>query len=148
MEAELNADLVWSLRALAQDANTQRGLYPHFAVGADHLANDFSFAYEFYKEATHTRHADLDKLLSHMESKSGIWEFWSDKALEQSAFWNTLRELATHALNARGLPTSPPNPSPDAFVSADEVWVAGHTRAIPKDEIPTSVLSRFLSRFR
>ena len=47
MDEELSADVIWCLRALAQEANKQRELYPSFAVIADELVTDFDLAYSF-----------------------------------------------------------------------------------------------------
>ncbi len=148
MEEKLDYNVIWSLRALAQESEAQRELYPSFAVVADELVLDFDEAYSKYKKAHHTKHVDLEDLDALIASKSGILQYWTDEALENSEFWNEIRAKAQRVLQARSLATSSPHPSPDTFVSGREVWKAGRSEEIPVDDTQKSFLSRLLNRFR
>ncbi len=148
MEAELSTDVIWSLRALAQHARAQRELYPDFAVVADELVMDFDAAYSNYKETTRTKHADLERLDAHIASKSGVLEFWTDEALDRSAFWNEIRQQAEQALEVRGLTTFAPHPSSNTFASESEVWASGRNIETPSEDTPLSVFKKFLNLFR
>ncbi|MTI02973.1 hypothetical protein [Roseibium sp. RKSG952] len=148
MTVELSADVIWCLRALAQEANNQRELYPGFAVVADELVLDFDDAYSSYKETTQTEHADLERLDAHILSKSGVSEYWTDEALDQSAFWNEIRQQASRALKARNLTTFAPHPSSATYISEGEVWTSGRDSETPSEDTPISVFKRLLNRFR
>lgn len=108
MEANLSDDLVWSLRALAQNAETQRVLYPAVVV-ADELVLDFDDALRSCGDDFLKQNSDLAALDAHIASKSGIPEFWSVDALENDEFWIKMRALALSALEKRGLETSAPD---------------------------------------
>lgn len=148
MEAELSADVIWSLRALSQNANAQRELYPDFAVVADELVLDFDEAYTKYKENSPAQQVDLDELDSHIASKSGILEYWTDEALNQSVFWNEIRQRAKEALRARDLSTFAPHTSADTYISEGEVWTSGRNVEKPEKDAQVSFLSKLLGRFR
>ena len=148
MEKELDDNVIWSLRALAQNSQAQRELYPSFAVVADELVLDFDEAYSAYKETHQSDHVDLEDLDALIASKSGILQYWTDEALENSEFWNEIRAKARNALKARTLVTFSPHPSADTFVSERKVWNAGRSEEIPASDTPKSFFSRFMNRFR
>lgn len=148
METELSKDIVWSLRALAQDANAQRELYPDFVVVADELVLSFANAYSTLKETTQLQQADLEGLDEHIASKSGVLEFWTDEALDQSPFWQEIRRLASEALKARDLEVSAPHPSLDTYVSDGRVWTSDRSKDALSENIPGTIFSRLLNRFR
>ncbi|MEX0312175.1 MAG: hypothetical protein AB3N17_18225 [Tateyamaria sp.] len=148
MKAELNREVIWCLRALAQNADIQRELYPTFVVVADELVLDFDEAYSDYKAYHQTQHADLDNLDTHIASKSGILEFWTDEALDDSEFWSEIRNLAKKALISRNLTTFAPHPSTGTFVSASETWTAGSSEFHQSNSKPASVVARLLKLFR
>lgn len=129
MAADLNADLIWSLRALAQDAQNQRALYPKFVVVADELVLDFDDAYSRFRESN-PAHPDLDRLDAHIATKSGILEYWTDEALDESEFWVEIRRQAQDALKVRGLTAFPPHPNPNTYVTKGEVWKSGRMEQI------------------
>lgn len=82
MSNELNADLIWSLRALAQDAQTQRGLYPSFSVVADELVLDFDESYTKYSEEFRKQNTDLVALDAH--TRDLVYEaVWADAILQK-----------------------------------------------------------------
>lgn len=78
----LSDDLVWSLRALVQEAETQKSLYPIVAV-ADELVMDFCDALHPYDDDFLKQNTDLAALRVHMDSKSGLPDFWTVPALER-----------------------------------------------------------------
>lgn len=148
MVADLSADLVWSLRALAQNADDQHNLFPSFVLVTDELVESFGDAYDLYIESTQIQHADLDDLYAHILSKSGVLEFWTDEALDQSEFWEEIRSRAKQALAERNLATFAPHPSPLTYISSSEVWSSGRRIEKPQDTTPNSFLSKLLSLFR
>jgi len=148
MKEKLSPDLIWSLRALAQNASVQRELYPDFVVVADELVLDYYDALTKYKEKSQFQHADLEVLDAHIASKSGILEFWTDEALDRSAFWNVIRQQAKQALKARDLSMFAPHASTSTYVSEHEVWTSGRNTEEPVNDTQGSILSRFFSRFR
>ena len=148
METALSEDVVWCLRALAQEASVQRALYPSFAVVADELVLDFDDAYSGYKQTHQTQHDDLESLDALIESKSGILEYWTSEALEQSEFWREIRRRATDALKARSLTTDAPSPSSNLFVSEQETWISGRTKHRQPNDRPSSFITKLLKLFR
>ncbi len=122
MDEELGPERLWSLRALAQDAHVQRELYPPFVLVADELVLDFDDAFSKCSNEFRSRNPDLVALDAHIDSKTGILEYWVDDALESKEFWSEIRRLAKEALVVRGLSTFAPDASGATFVSKDGVW--------------------------
>ena len=110
---ELIEELIWSLRALAQDASAQRALYPEFVMVADELVLEFDDALKMCDQGFQERNTDIAALSDLIDSKGGQPEFWSDSALEQPAFWADIRQSAREILLARNLPTAAPNERPN-----------------------------------
>ncbi len=148
MDKELSAELVWSLRALAQDAAAQRSLYPSFVVVTDELVSDFEEAYSFNNADFRARNSDLETLDRHIESKSGILEFWDDDALQHSEFWAEIRRQAREALRSRDLSVFAPHPSPATYATEDEVWVAGRPLREKQGDSVSAVISKLRNLFR
>lgn len=111
------ADLLrfeWAVRALAQDADTQMTLYPHFTCVADELALDFD---EHRRKLTGTDYTlseeqavVIEQLDNRIASISGPnnERFWTDGALKAAPEWNEIRLLARSVLREMGWPDAPP----------------------------------------
>jgi hypothetical protein len=115
---ELPDDLVWCLRALAQDFETQKKLYPEPVELADELASDFELAFDRFTGENGEIDADLTGLDQLMGSKSGIPEFWIDDAMSTTGFWTEMRNRARRILDRRGYPVAKPGPSANTFIFA------------------------------
>jgi hypothetical protein len=119
-----NSRLEWSLRALAQPALVQVGLFPSFVECADELALDFDESLELLSEKGGQPEIDeqqrraieaVDAQLQKMSTDQGR-DYWSNESLANSVEWARVRSLARDALLALGLSTSPPPPTAAVYV--------------------------------
>ncbi|WP_371227039.1 hypothetical protein [Roseovarius sp. 2305UL8-3] len=116
--AKFSSDLIWCLRALAQNAAVQKELYPPFVLVADELILDFHDQFLTCTQAFLDQHPQITALDALIDSKGGIPEFWTDEALERSQFWSEIRELARSILVKHDLSTFAPHPSTGTYVAA------------------------------
>ena len=141
---ELSPELIWSLRALAQEARIQRELYPKFVLVTDELVQDFEDAFGNCSQDFRDRNPDLVALDRLIETKSGVLEYWVEDALEQKDFWSQLRRHASDALASRGLTTFAPHPTTATYISEEGVHdPAGRLKDL-KNSRPLSRFSRLV----
>lgn len=114
-DTDANQHFEWSVRALAQAPEVQRGLFPDFVEVADQLALDFDEALRAVRSTsvpwTPGQTSLVETLDRALEAMSGPQHtaLWTMHALEHSAEWAELRGLAQKALRLFGWPqTSPP----------------------------------------
>jgi hypothetical protein len=120
--------LEWSVRALAQPAHIQFGLFPDFVCVADELALDFDQWYQtFLDSAGDIPFSEVQiELLSQLDAKllemSGPTNetLWTDDALKGSAEWHDLREFALHVIEKLCWSDDPPPPNGDVFIKGAE----------------------------
>lgn len=148
MKQELSADLTWSLRALAQDAQTQRELYPSFVVVADELVSDFGDAYSKYAADFKEQNPDIEALDAHILSKSGIPKYWFDDAIERTEFWAEIRRLSRSVLSKRGLSVFAPHRNTNTFVSQDGLSDPVEVTDGPKRSPIKSIILKLKKLFR
>ena len=122
-EDEANRDgvrdqFLWSLQALACDADAQLSLFPDFVCKADELAHDYGHWSEFVRsrfagEFSGAQLAILQQIDDRLDAMgNGGTEFeeelWSENALRMRPQWEELRTLARLALAKLGWPTETP----------------------------------------
>lgn len=102
----------WSLRALAQPATVQIGLYPSFVEVADELAleleehlqrTDLDLLAPTQRDAVRA----LDRALEEMSGPARA-ELWHVAALDVAPEWTRLRELASQVIATMGWSSEPP----------------------------------------
>ena len=109
---------LWSLQALACDADTQLSLFPEFVCKADELALDYGhwsevarscFAGEFSAAQLATLR-EIDRRLDAMGNGGTEFseELWLEDALRVEPQWGELRTLARLALTELDWPTETP----------------------------------------
>ena len=114
--ADASLRFEWPIRALAQDADVQRSLFPAFACVADELALDFeeclrtvvaSGRTATFSESEARRVRELDAKLADI---SGLehQDLWTDDALRGSRRRDEVRAAARQALIAFGWSSLPP----------------------------------------
>jgi hypothetical protein len=111
----------WSLRALAQEFDTQRDLFPPFACVADELALEFEECLRNLGEDNLAKAAgilELDRTLAAMSGPSN-GELWTEVALRQAPEWRKVRHLARCALNEMGWSAAPPPHVRATYVGPD-----------------------------
>jgi len=144
----LSGALDWSLRALAQNANTQRELYPQFVLVPNELALDFDDALKAEPQQFCGLNPDLVALDILFDSKSGRAEYWTDDALEQSEFWAEIRLLAKQALENRELSVAAPNTTASKYIHGSDVFGTFYNSASKFLSLSTIVSSKFGKLFR
>jgi len=114
----------WSVRALAQPADIQLGLYPDFVWVADELVFEFD---EWYKKLCASVEAGkwpeaklnlvhaINQQLVSMSTASDP-NLWTDEALAENEEWKNTRELALRCLHEMGWSLEPPPFERDLFV--------------------------------
>jgi hypothetical protein len=114
----------WSVRALAQDAATQRQLYPSFVCVADELALEFDeYLRALEDELPQLTAAEqiraLDSRLSAMSGPDHA-ALWTDDALRDAPEWVEVRAAAQAVLQAMGWSSRPPpNERGAVYVGSD-----------------------------
>lgn len=115
----------WAVRALAQDARTQRALFPDFVCKGDEMALDFEEALRAVlsegTDWTQEQVASLLKLDGFIESCSGLanQELWLDEnVLDSSPIWAEIRRIAAEVVALMGWPTSPPPVDRHAYIKS------------------------------
>ena len=104
----------WSVRALAQSAVVQRGLFPDFVEVADELALDFDERHRRVRSGsaqfTADQAASIDALDRALDAMSGPahQELWTMEALDQAPEWDHIRELARELIRVMGWSEDPP----------------------------------------
>jgi hypothetical protein len=104
----------WSLQALAAPAEVQLQLFPGFDWKVDELAIEFDQWYQVMKRRRAFFPAKANKLLDDLNHKldeiSGPenTRYWMEETLKTDAAWETIRDIARHALNAIGWPIENP----------------------------------------
>ncbi|NSX54168.1 hypothetical protein [Parasulfitobacter algicola] len=119
-EYVFSKDFDWSLRALAQDAETQLRLYGGFWNTADDLASDYELALRELHNDVLDKHPEISVLDQLLLRKSGIEEFWTIEALRDSEFWHEVRDSAKKALKRYGIPVTAPEPRDIQIILIDE----------------------------
>jgi hypothetical protein len=129
--ASRNADELlrfeWSVRALAQDAEVQKVLFPAFVCAADELALEFDECLrglvgsgrlsELSVEQSKLVE-DLDQKLTEMSGTENE-PLWTDEALSAAPEWTVVREAATRLVNAMGWSSAPPPTERYVYVGPD-----------------------------
>lgn len=119
--------LEWSVRALAQSATVQRGLFPSFVCVPDELALEFDESRRLIEDAsvelTKDQSAAIARLDSQIESMSGEHNahFWTDEALESAPEWEVVRAAARHVVSIFEWPQQPPAPTSQTYVAEAQV---------------------------
>ena len=117
----ISDSLIWSLRALAQEADTQFQLYQCYDEAADNLVLDFE-TYILKEPADFlNENPDIKKLDELIDSKSGVVGYWNKDAMLHSVFWQDIRANAKMILIKRELPLSAPEPLNHIFMNVDNV---------------------------
>jgi hypothetical protein len=106
-----------AVQILAQPGEVQLKHLPNLVVKGDELALDFNnFHGACLPEMTPTQ-ADalrpIDTLFERMSGRAGPW---SDVDILQANEWESVRQMATSALQQFGWPNEVPPPNPDTFV--------------------------------
>jgi len=116
MKADESLRFEWSVRALAQEAETQMTLFPSFACVADELALEFEECLIGFTAAGRLSalHVDQSRLLTELDAKltamSGPLHasLWTDEAMRVAPEWADLRAAAKALLDAMGWSRLPP----------------------------------------
>jgi hypothetical protein len=124
MNSQVLRRFEWSVRALAQPADIQLGLYPDFVWVPDELAMEFD---EWYKKLCASAvvgdwpeaklilvHAINQQLVS-MNTASDP-NLWTDEALAENEEWKKTRDLALRCLHEMEWSVEPPPPERDVFI--------------------------------
>jgi hypothetical protein len=116
----ISANLIWSLRALAQDADTQFRLYQCYDEAADDLVLDFESYLRLEPANFLSENPDIKCLDDLIASKSGIVGYWNKDAMLHSEFWQNIRTNAKMILLKREFPVTAPEPLNITFINVDE----------------------------
>ncbi|MDO6589924.1 hypothetical protein DS901_02065 [Loktanella sp. D2R18] len=116
----ISANLIWSLRALAQDAETQFRLYQCYDEAADDLVLDFESHLRSEPANFLSENPDIKCLDDLITSKSGIVGYWNKDAMLHSKFWQNIRTNAKMILLQREFPVTAPEPLNFTFINVDE----------------------------
>lgn len=127
--SDLSGDLIWCLRAMAQEAQIQFALCQCVDEAADDLVSDFEIYLLQEDDDFLEKNRDIGRLDAHILSKSGIEGYWNSHAMRKSEFWQEMREIAKRILNDRGLPMTAPEPLNITFINIDEDPEDAHTRS-------------------
>ncbi|WP_437631895.1 hypothetical protein [Sorangium sp. So ce854] len=120
-------ELEWVVRALAQEFDVQRSLFPPFVCIADELALEFEERVRKLPPdaqsvlLTNEQDALLRALDAKLDAMSGPENirFWTDDALRHDPEWSEVRRLSGELIEAMGWSSLPPPPSSDIYVGSD-----------------------------
>ncbi|MGK4009217.1 hypothetical protein WMF31_41845 [Sorangium sp. So ce1036] len=120
-------ELEWAVRALAQEFDVQRSLFPPFVCVADELALEFEECVRKIPSnvrlvlLTDEQDAHLKALDDKLDAMSGPENirFWTDDALRHDPEWSEVRRLSVKLIEAMGWSSMPPPPSSDIYVGPD-----------------------------
>ena len=118
----------WSVRALAQPAHVQLGLYPDFVCVADELVLEFdewrqkildSPVASNWSEGRMRMIDELDQQIVRM-SEEHDEDLWTERALVERGEWGRIRELAERLVQEMNWSSEPPPRDRDLFVGPPE----------------------------
>jgi hypothetical protein len=119
----------WSVRALAQPAHVQLGLYPDFVCVGDELVLEFDeWRQKFldspvasnWSEGRVRMIDEIDQQIVRMTDQHDE-DLWLDRrALAERGEWGRLRELAERLIQEMNWSDDPPPPERDLFVGPPE----------------------------
>jgi hypothetical protein len=118
-------ELKHAVQALAQDADTQHGMFPSFVLPADQMAVDFECAYERTKKSCINGWSyvqvqalkELDLLLAGLSGDRP--EIWIDEGCLDHPQWARIRVKAQEVLTAFGWEKSPASKNTAIYVGSE-----------------------------
>ena len=119
-EHPISDELIWSIRALAQEAEVQFRLYQSYHETADDIVLDFET--HLLNEGVEflVSNQDIKRLDDLISSESGVVGYWNGDAMLYSEFWAQIRTEAKSVLLTRNLPLTAPEPLKITFINIDE----------------------------
>lgn len=134
----MSADLIsfeWAIRALAQEAEVQKGLFPEAIPPAEELALEFERSYSpalatvgSWSEGARAVVRELALTLEGLSGREFEHLWLGDDALAQPE-WSEIRRLARAAVSALGLSAESPGPVRAIYITKDRGEPGGRPNA-------------------